>query len=298
MSFVYISYGTLDEELARTVQFQLEDAGFTTWLDDVRELDETLVSVITSAISSAGAFVAIGGAGLGYPDIVKWEIGVASRSGIPILSVRSVADIPAVTANLENLIDKPPSLIPLPMPMRWEPDPPSHSRRVGRIGWFVLLSAVSLGVLWLIRLAFLTPAEPTVEITLTPPGITASPAEVIIATETSLPVIIPPATLPPSPPPSAPPSATPAPSATTTPTITPSITPSLTLTPTPTATASPTATQTATSTPTNSATPTRTPSQTPSPTATATATPTGTPTPTTWPTAAPGEKWLTNTPAP
>lgn len=298
MSFVYISYGTPDEALARSVQFQIEDAGYTTWLDDVREVNETLLPVLVSAISSAGAFVAISGSGLGYHELVKWEIGVANRAGIPIFPVRTAADIPAILADLEDLIDKPPSLIPLPIPMRWESDPPSRSRRIGRIGWFLILAAVSLGALWLIRLAILGPDEPGSEMTLTPPGITASPAEVIAATETSLPIVIPPATLPPSPTPGVTPSLTLVPSATATATVTPSMTPSPTLTPTLTATASPTATHTTTPTPTDSATPTRTPSPTPSPTATVTATSTGTPTATTWPTAAPGEKWLTNTPAP
>ena len=312
MAFIYISYGPLDGALARTVRMHLEDAGYPTWLDEIRETDDAQLAVLASAIASAAAVVVVGGPGLDYSDLVKWEISVASSSEVPILPLRSAADIPAVLATLETLVEKPPALIPLPIPMRWDSEPPPRHRRIGRFGWIMLLAAVLIGLFWLLRLAVFAPDNSEGSLPPTPSALSTEPAGAAAPALTEEPQPSPtvPSTTPTlsaSPTTTASPSPNPTASTTSTarPTTTPSVTPTATQPSTSTATHTATATLTPTSSPTSSNTPspspapTATPTDTPSPTPTATPTPTETrPVPTEWPTAAPGPKWLTNTPGP
>lgn len=312
MSFVYISYNPADSDFARVLRSRLESEGYNTWMDELREPDETRLVILRNAIASAAAVVVANPRSTAYSDVVWWEINCAQISDTPVFTVNADADIPRLFDQLAAQVRKQVDYVTLPNPMSTdeilalqhiEPEQEEGVR------WLVVLLVIVVVVgivgvgLWLTQpfavppnrdTNISTPArlespEPLPSPTDEPfagaavtdevvePSLTPMPTDTPVPTDTNVPTDTPVLTDTNAP------TDQPAPTDTNAPTIAPSPTPR------PSATASWTPSHTATVTPSAS------------PTASATFTHTATVTPSASPTASatrtPRASWVTNTPA-
>ena len=151
MPYLYISSAPADLDLARFVRARLETAGYTTWMDGYRTLNESVLPVLRTAIESAAVMVVVCRDERELPAIVQWEIQLARDCHAAALNVRTYADVDGALDILLNTVARSDTPIPLPMPMAPPPASAAHPVRFRTVLLLMFgITAVAL-LFWIVQ---------------------------------------------------------------------------------------------------------------------------------------------------
>lgn len=104
MSYIVITSAVAQRKLAQVVGTELQNTGFAVWLEDVPDEDLLAPEVLREVVESADVIVVVAPEQSTRDRRVAYQLQVAQASAVPVLTINSLEQLPALRNQLRDFV--------------------------------------------------------------------------------------------------------------------------------------------------------------------------------------------------